>query len=189
MDLAAPESEPIDEVRAYTAAELKAAVLAKLKFVVGKDPTAASQRDWFLSVAAATRDIVVDRWIHSVNRTYQSGQKRVYYLSLEFLIGRMLFDAMTNVGVVEPMSQAMTSLGVDFNSLRRIESDAALGNGGLGRLAACFMDSMATLSIAAYGYGIRYDNGLFRQIIRNGWQQEAPEDWLSHGNPWEFERA
>ncbi len=100
----------------------------------------------------------------------------------------MLFDAMTNLGIVEPMAAAMAQLGVDFGSLRRIESDAALGNGGLGRLAACFMDSMATLAIAAHGYGIRYDNGLFRQIIRNGWQQEAPEDWLSHGNPWEFER-
>src|SRR5947209_13087992 len=184
----APERAPGDEVRAYSADELKAAVLAKLKFTVGKDPVAASQRDWFLSVAAATRDIVVDRWIASTNRSYNDQRKRVYYLSLEFLIGRMLFDAMTNVGVVEPMTAAMASLGVDFASLRRIESDAALGNGGLGRLAACFMDSMATLSIAAHGYGIRYDNGLFRQIIRNGWQQEAPEDWLSHGNPWEFER-
>ena len=178
-----------DDLRQYSAEELKAAVLAKLKFTVGKDPVAASQRDWFLSVAAATRDIVVDRWLDSVNRTYQNGPKRVYYLSLEFLIGRMLFDAMTNVGIVEPMSAAMAQLGVDFASLRRIESDAALGNGGLGRLAACFMDSMATLAIAAHGYGIRYDNGLFKQIIRNGWQQEAPEDWLSHGNPWEFERA
>ena len=191
MDIVTPSSEPnaTDEVRAYTAEELKSAVLDKLKFVVGKDPIAASQRDWFLSVAAATRDIVVDRWIHTTNHVYDDGKKRVYYLSLEFLIGRMLFDAMTNLGIVEPMTAAIAQLGVDLNSLRRIESDAALGNGGLGRLAACFMDSMATLSIAAHGYGIRYDNGLFRQIIRNGWQQEAPEDWLSHGNPWEFERA
>jgi starch phosphorylase len=191
MDMVTPAQNggPVDEVRAYTADELKAAVLAKLKFAVGKDPVAASQRDWFLSVAAATRDIVVERWIAATNRTYEERRKRVYYLSLEFLIGRMLFDAMTNIGVVEPMTTAMAQLGVDLNSLRRIEADAALGNGGLGRLAACFMDSMATLSIAAHGYGIRYDNGLFRQIIRQGWQQEAPEDWLSHGNPWEFERA
>jgi starch phosphorylase len=188
MVIPSPESDAAREVRTYTAEELKAAVLAKLKFTVGKDPVAASQRDWFLSVAAATRDIVVDRWIATTNRIYQNGHKRVYYLSLEFLIGRMLFDAMTNLGIVEPMSAAVASLGVDFASLRRIESDAALGNGGLGRLAACFMDSMATLAVAAHGYGIRYDNGLFRQIIRNGWQQEAPEDWLSHGNPWEFER-
>ena len=95
---------------------------------------------------------------------------------------------MTNVGIAEPMEEALKELGVSLAELRRIEPDAALGNGGLGRLAACFMDSMATLGIAAHGYGIRYDNGLFRQIIRNGWQQEAPEDWLIHGNPWEFER-
>jgi glycogen phosphorylase len=175
-------------VRPRTAEELKAAVLDKLTYVVSKDPVAASQRDWFLAVAHATRDIVVERWIDSTNRNYREDRKRVYYLSLEFLVGRMLFDAMTNVGIVEPMTAALSQLGVDLSSLRRVESDAALGNGGLGRLAACFMDSMATLSIAAHGYGIRYDNGLFRQIIRNGWQQEAPEDWLLHGNPWEFER-
>jgi starch phosphorylase len=100
----------------------------------------------------------------------------------------MLFDAMTNLGIVEPMRAALSQLGVDLVVLRRIEHDAALGNGGLGRLAACFMDSMATLSIAAHGYGIRYDNGLFRQVIRDGWQQEIPEDWLAFGNPWEFAR-
>ena len=108
--------------------------------------------------------------------------------SLEFLIGRLLFDALTNLGVAQPMTEALDELGVNLSDLRRIEPDAALGNGGLGRLAACFMDSMATLSIAAHGYGIRYDNGLFRQIIRGGWQQETPEDWLVNGNPWEFVR-
>jgi starch phosphorylase len=96
---------------------------------------------------------------------------------------------MTNLGVGEPMAEALKELGVDLTELRRVEPDAALGNGGLGRLAACFMDSMATLCIAAHGYGIRYDNGLFRQIIRGGWQQETPEDWLTNGNPWEFERS
>ncbi len=175
-------------VRTRSVEELKASVLAKLTYTVSKDPKAASQRDWFLAVAHATRDIVVERWIDSTNRVYEEDRKRVYYLSLEFLVGRMLFDAMTNIGIVEPMTAALAQLGVDLSSLRKIESDAALGNGGLGRLAACFMDSMATLSIAAHGYGIRYDNGLFRQIIRSGWQQEVPEDWLSHGNPWEFER-
>jgi starch phosphorylase len=176
------------DMRQYTADELKAAVLGKLTYAVGKNSIAASQRDWFLAVAFATRDIVVERWIESTTATYQDGRKRVYYLSLEFLIGRLLFDAITNLGIVEPMTAALSQLGLDLAALRKVESDAALGNGGLGRLAACFMDSMATLSIAAYGYGIRYDNGLFRQIIRNGWQQETPEDWLAHGNPWEFER-
>jgi len=194
MDQASPTAADtsipiVSAVRPRSVEELKAAVLAKLTYVQSKDPIAASQRDWFIAVAHATRDIVVERWIDSTNRVYKDDRKRVYYLSLEFLVGRMLFDAMTNVGIVEPMTTALSQLGVDISSLRRIESDAALGNGGLGRLAACFMDSMATLSIAAHGYGIRYDNGLFKQIIRNGWQQEAPEDWLSHGNPWEFERA
>ena len=194
MDQTSPPSangvadQAASAVRRYTAEELKQAVLAKLTYSVGKNTVAASQRDWFLAVAFATRDIVVDRWIESTNATYADDRKRVYYLSLEFLIGRMLFDAMTNLGIVEPMSAALSQLGLDLAALRRVESDAALGNGGLGRLAACFMDSMATLSIAAHGYGIRYDNGLFRQIIRGGWQQEVPEDWLTHGNPWEFER-
>ncbi len=176
------------ELRPYTAAELKAAVLAKLTYAVGKAPEVASPRDWFLAVTFATRDIAVGRWLESLNGVYADGRKRVYYLSLEFLIGRLLFDAMTNLGVAAPMAEALDELGVKLSDLRQIEPDAALGNGGLGRLAACFMDSMATLSIAAHGYGIRYDNGLFRQIIRGGWQQETPEDWLLNGNPWEFVR-
>src|SRR5271163_2218154 len=176
------------EMRPYTAAELKAAVLAKMTYAVGKAPEVASPRDWFLAVTFATRDIMVGRWLESLNAVYADGRKRVYYLSLEFLIGRLLFDAMTNLGIAGPMAEALDELGVKLTDLRRIEPDAALGNGGLGRLAACFMDSMATLSIAAHGYGIRYDNGLFRQIIRDGWQQEIPEDWLAFGNPWEFAR-
>ena len=176
------------EMRSYSAAELKDAVLAKLTYAVGKTPEVATPRDWFLAVTFATRDIIVGRWLESLNGVYIDGRKRVYYLSLEFLIGRLLFDAMTNLGVAEPMAEALDELGVNLTDLRQIEPDAALGNGGLGRLAACFMDSMATLSIAAHGYGIRYDNGLFRQIIRGGWQQETPEDWLVNGNPWEFVR-
>ncbi len=184
------EKQSIDlgSVRPRTPDELKTAVLDKLTYTVGKNPAAATQRDWFLAVAHATRDIVVDRWIASTSRVYDNDPKRVYYLSLEFLIGRLLFDAMTNLGVADAMAVALSKLGQDLGALRRMEADAALGNGGLGRLAACFMDSMSTLAIAAHGYGIRYNNGLFRQIIRSGWQQEVPEDWLAHGNPWEFER-
>src|ERR1700729_4278294 len=176
------------EMRPYSVAELKAAVLAKLTYAVGKTAGLATPRDWFLAVTFATRDIIVGRWLQSLDGVYVDGRKRVYYLSLEFLIGRLLFDALTNLGVAQPMAEALDELGVNLTDLRKIEPDAALGNGGLGRLAACFMDSMATLSIAAHGYGIRYDNGLFRQIIRDGWQQEAPEDWLAFGNPWEFAR-
>ena len=169
-------------------AKFRAAVISKLTYAVGKNPAAASDRDWFLATAFATRDRIVDRWITSTRQTYSEGRKRVYYLSLEFLIGRLLFDALTNIEMLETARSALGDLGVDIDRLRQVEPDAALGNGGLGRLAACFMDSMATLSIAAYGYGIRYDHGLFRQVIKNGWQQEYPEDLLSFGNPWEFER-
>jgi starch phosphorylase len=193
MDHLSPSETPVApqshaDYSPPTAEELKNAILAKLIYWIGKDVVAASQRDWFLAVAFATRDIIVDRWMNSTRETYEDDRKRVYYLSLEFLIGRMLFDALTNLRIVEPMQAALSMIGVDLAVLRRLEPDAALGNGGLGRLAACFMDSMATLSIAAHGYGIRYDNGLFRQIIRDGWQQEAPEDWLAFGNPWEFAR-
>ncbi|WP_018387230.1 glycogen/starch/alpha-glucan phosphorylase [Ancylobacter sp. FA202] len=180
---ARPISAQGDEV-----AKFRAAVISKLTYAVGKNPAAASDRDWFLATAFATRDRIVDRWITSTRQTYSEGRKRVYYLSLEFLIGRLLFDALTNIEMLETARSALGDLGVDLDRLRQVEPDAALGNGGLGRLAACFMDSMATLSIAAYGYGIRYENGLFRQMIKNGWQHEYPEDWLSFGNPWEFER-
>ena len=131
---------------------------------------------------------MVQGWQHSYEKTNTIGTKRVYYMSLEFLIGRLMFDALTNLGLMEPMREALSELGVDLDALRQMEPDAALGNGGLGRLAACFMESMATLAVPAYGYGIRYENGLFRQVVKDGWQQEYPENWLSFGNPWEFAR-
>jgi len=167
---------------------LRDEVLRRLAATVGKDKAAASPRDWFVAAALATRDRVVPSWLASTKRNYQEDRRRVYYLSLEFLIGRLLIDALTNLGLTEAMRAALADLGVDLDALRALEPDAALGNGGLGRLAACFMDSMATLDIAAVGYGIRYDHGLFRQTIKDGWQHEYPEDWLSFGNPWEFAR-
>jgi starch phosphorylase len=169
-------------------ASLRRAVVAKLTYSVGKDPNAASDRDWFVATALTVRDRIVDRWMPSTRATYADSRKRVYYLSLEFLIGRLLTDSLSNLDLLDTMRQALAELGVDLDVLREIEPDAALGNGGLGRLAACFMESLATLSVAAYGYGIRYDHGLFRQVIKDGWQQEFPETWLSSGNPWEFER-
>jgi starch phosphorylase len=117
-----------------------------------------------------------------------TGGKRVYYLSLEFLIGRLMRDAVSNMGLMQEIRDALSSLGVDIDVIAVLEPDAALGNGGLGRLAACFMESMATVDIPAYGYGIRYVHGLFRQQMADGWQVELPESWLAHGNPWEFER-
>jgi glycogen phosphorylase len=169
-------------------AALRNSVVAKLTYAVGRDPIVATDHDWFVATALAVRDHVIERWMTSTRANYTSQGKRVYYLSLEFLIGRLLFDALNNLGLTERMRVALGELGVDFDRLREIEPDAALGNGGLGRLAACFMESMATLAIAAHGYGIRYNNGLFRQVIRDGWQHEYPEDWLSFGNPWEVAR-
>jgi glycogen phosphorylase len=169
-------------------AAFSAAILAKLTYAVGKDPAHARPHDWFMATAYAVRDRIVDRWMATTHRVYEDGRKRVYYLSVEFLIGRLLFDALSNLGASEPVREALAGLGVNLDELRALEPDAALGNGGLGRLAACFMDSLATLEIAAHGYGIRYEHGLFKQQIRDGSQREVPEDWLAHGNPWEFER-
>src|SRR5712671_1357143 len=168
--------------------EVKSAVLAKLALAVGKDPTTAVDRDWFVATALAIRDRIMHRWLACDRESQAKGRKRVYYLSLEFLIGRLLADVLCNLGLTELFHTALGDLGVDLNVLRAAEPDAALGNGGLGRLAACFMESMATLGIPACGYGIRYQHGLFRQVIRDGVQQEYPEEWLSFGNPWEFAR-
>ncbi len=169
-------------------AALRDLVVAKLTYAVGRDPIVATDRDWFFATALAVRDHVLERWMASTRANYASQCKRVYYLSLEFLIGRLLFDSLNNLGLAGRMRLALAELGVDFDRLRELEPDAALGNGGLGRLAACLMESMATLAIAAHGYGIRYDHGMFRQVIKDGWQQEYPEDWLSLGNPWEVAR-
>jgi len=185
MDQAAPptsaESNP-------DVAALRAAVVAQLTYNVGKDPEKATPRDWFLATAYAVRDRMVDQWIPSSRVVRKEGRKQVYYLSLEFLIGRLMFDALNNMGILAPMREALAELGVNLDELQDLEPDAALGNGGLGRLAACYMESMATLAVPAYGYGIRYNHGLFQQKIKDGWQQEFPESWLSFGNPWEFAR-
>ena len=169
-------------------AAIRDAIIQKLTYALGKRVVTARPRDWFIATALTVRDRIVERWIASNDETQRTHRKRVYYLSLEFLIGRLLIDALTNMEMIEQTRAALAELGVDLEELRELEPDAALGNGGLGRLAACFMESMATLSIAAYGYGIRYDHGLFRQRIKDGRQLEYPEDWLSFGNPWEFPR-
>src|SRR5216684_6717379 len=168
--------------------EIKSAVLAKLALELGKDASVATDRDWFVAAALTIRDRIVHRWLAVDRASHAQGRKRVYYLSLEFLIGRLFADVLCNLGWTEIFRAALGDLGIELNRLRAAEPDAALGHGGLGRLAACFMESMASLGIPAYGYGIRYDHGLFRQVIRDGWQQEYPEDWLSFGNPWEFAR-
>ena len=188
IDLAVSHAAAVPSDLDPQACALRDEVLRRLAATVGKDKAAASPRDWFIAAALAARDRVVPPWFATTKANYQQDRRRVYYLSLEFLVGRLLMDALTNLGLTEAMRAALADLGVDLDALRALEPDAALGNGGLGRLAACFMDSMATLEIAAFGYGIRYDHGLFRQAIKDGWQHEYPEDWLSFGNPWEFAR-
>jgi len=159
-----------------------------LRHRVGKDERAAKPHDWYTAAVLSVRDKIIDRWMESTRRTYEEGGKRVYYLSLEFLIGRLLRDALNNLDLTQELATALRDNGMDLAALEELEPDAALGNGGLGRLAACFMESLASLDIPAYGYGIRYINGMFRQRIDDGWQIELPETWLSHGNPWEFDR-
>jgi len=168
--------------------QFKAAVLVKLTAAIGKDPPAATGRDWFFATALALRDRIIHRWLAADRTSLAQGRKRIYYLSLEFLIGRLLHDVVGNLRLTEVVRRALEDLGVDYDRIRSFEPDAALGNGGLGRLASCFMESMASLGLPTYGYGIRYDHGLFRQVIKDGWQQEFPEEWLSFRNPWEFER-
>ncbi len=177
--------QSIDEL---ALSEIKSAILAKLRLAIGKDAGMATRHDWYKAAALALRDRIVHRWLAADKQSYDTGRKRVYYLSLEFLIGRLFSDALNNMRLLELFEAALGDLGVALSELRKCEPDAALGNGGLGRLAACFMESMATLGIPAIGYGIRYDFGLFRQIINDGWQQEYPDEWLSFGNPWEFQR-
>ena len=163
-------------------------IVDRLTYRVGKDPKVAKPHDWLQAVVLITRDRAIEYWMNATRTTYLEGEKRVYYLSLEFLIGRLMRDAISNLGLIEPMRQALKLLDVDFDEIAELEADAALGNGGLGRLAACFMESMATVGVPAYGYGIRYRHGLFRQEIVDGNQVELPETWLEHGNPWEFDR-
>ena len=174
--------------RSLDADGLRKAILGKLIYSVGKDPEHATRHDWFLATALAVRDRMVDGWIDTTRDIYATGKKRVYYLSLEFLIGRLLADSLRNLKLVEPVREALAGLGVELDQVFEAESDAALGNGGLGRLAACFMESMATIGVAGFGYGIRYEHGLFKQGLDDGWQVERPENWLAFGNPFEFER-
>ena len=168
--------------------DIQALIIDVLRHRVGKDERAAKPHDWFTAAALTVRDKIIDTWFDSTRRTYDEGGKRVYYLSLEFLIGRLMRDALSNLGVTREIEAALREHGFDLAQLEELEPDAALGNGGLGRLAACFMESLASLDIPAYGYGIRYVNGMFRQRIDDGWQVELPETWLAHGNPWEFDR-
>ena len=167
---------------------LHAQILHHLSYTVGKDAAHASVFDWRLALSHAIRDRMVGPWFDATRASYDTGARRVYYLSMEFLIGRILGDAITNLRLDQAVDGALATLGLDQAAILGDEPDAALGNGGLGRLAACFMESMATLRCAAQGHGIRYEHGLFRQRFENGMQVETPEDWLDQPHPWEFPR-
>ena len=171
-----------------TAQGLKLSFQVNREYNLAKDQYTATQYDNFLALSIAIRDRLVERWIVTQQGYHKKNKKRVYYLSMEFLIGRLLGNNSINLGLADEVRESMDGLGYKFEELREQELDAGLGNGGLGRLAACFLDSLATLGIPAHGYGIRYDYGIFNQKIENGYQVEKPDEWLRLGNPWEFVR-
>lgn len=176
------------KINAVNAESLKSEIVRHLKHSLGKDSGHASTYDWRMSLSLALRDLVVDPWFESTRKTYEAKGKRVYYLSMEFLIGRLIEDVAVNLRLETVAEDAMTALGQDYSKIVADEPDAALGNGGLGRLAACFLDSLSTLGIPAYGYGIRYEHGLFEQHFEDGRQIETAEGWLAQRHAWEFER-
>jgi starch phosphorylase len=178
----------VKEVDPKDVATLKQSLVNRLIYSIGKDPIETNNRDWFLALAQAVRDRMTLRWMETMRGYYLGDVKRVYYLSMEFLIGRTLRNSLLNMGFYEAFNQAVEEVGLDTDSLRLMEEEAGLGNGGLGRLAACFLDSLATLHLPGFGYGIRYEYGMFTQAIENGNQIEHPDSWLRYGNPWEFPR-
>ncbi len=160
----------------------------RLLYTVAKDKYAATERDYYLSAAYAVKDYLVARWAKTQQEYYHQDVKRVYYLSMEFLMGRMLGNNLINLGLYQEARKGLGKAGLELEDLIEYESDAGLGNGGLGRLAACFLDSMATLQLPGYGYGIRYEYGIFHQMIQDGFQVEVPDNWLRYHNPWEISR-
>lgn len=169
-------------------AALRVSIANRLVYAVGKDLRSATRRDWLFALFHAVRDRMMHKWRETLAVSQDSDAKRVYYLSMEFLTGRALTNALLSVGIYDDAKEACTQLGADFDALIDLETDAGLGNGGLGRLAACFLDSMATVGLPGMGYGIRYDFGMFAQKIVDGRQVEEPDYWMVNGNPWEFMR-
>ncbi len=163
-------------------------VIDRLTYLVGKNRVMANNRDWLNATAYVARDHMVDNWMKTAQSYYKNDVKRVYYFSLEFLMGRSLMNSLLNLNLDETTRGALNEIGVELEEIRNMEYDAGLGNGGLGRLAACFMDSLATLNLPGFGYGIRYEYGMFMQTIEGGRQVEHPDNWLRYGNPWEFAR-
>lgn len=183
-----PKAKQISPRTGLDEQSIKKGVEDHLRYTLAKDEYSHTEWDLYRSVVLTILDRLHDRWLKTQQKYYQEDSKRVYYISMEFLIGRMLDNALINLGIQEEVRDALSELGIDYDELRETENDAALGNGGLGRLAACFLDSMATLGIAGYGYGIRYDYGIFYQKIVDGFQVERPDTWLRFGNPWDIIR-
>ncbi|HBT14476.1 MAG TPA: glycogen phosphorylase, partial [Erwinia persicina] len=167
---------------------LKHSIAYKLMFTIGKDPSIANKHEWLNATLLAVRDRMVERWLRSNRAQLSQDVRQVYYLSMEFLVGRTLSNALLAMGIYDDARSALEEMGFDLEELIEEESDPGLGNGGLGRLAACFLDSLATLGLPGRGYGIRYEYGMFKQNIVDGRQAESPDYWLEYGNPWEFQR-
>jgi len=167
---------------------MKALIQNQLRYSLARDPKTASKRDWWLATSKAAQCVIIERLMATQTKHRNDNVKRLYYLSLEFLMGRLYINSFLSAGVFQNMKQAISELGLDIEELREEEYDMGLGNGGLGRLAACFLDSLATLDLPAIGYGIHYQYGLFKQEFRNGYQVELPDDWMKYGTPWEIVR-
>jgi len=178
----------LDEHESMSAEAIIRDFKSHLKYTLAKDRYSATDYDRYYALSMTVRDRLIERWITTSQTYHHKDAKRVYYLSMEYLMGRALGNNVINLGMEEPVIQALQELNLDWSFLRDLERDAGLGNGGLGRLAACFLDSMATLQLPGYGYGIRYDYGIFRQEIRDGFQVEEPDNWLRNPYPWEIER-
>lgn len=183
-----PEIQIEDDRTGLNVETLKRAFLDNLYYQQGKFPAIATPNDYYMALAYTVRDRLLQRWLSSADTYHEQGARTVCYLSAEFLLGPHLGNNLINLGLYAPIQQAMTELGLNLENLLEQEEEPGLGNGGLGRLAACYLDSMATLGIPSYGYGIRYEFGIFDQEIRDGWQVEITDKWLSNGNPWEMAR-
>jgi glycogen phosphorylase len=177
------DNDEIDPMAAFAAS-----IRQHMRYSLGKKWDKLSNRDLFMAIALTVRDWMVDRMIATEERCQKVQAKRLYYLSMEYLIGRSLSNNLANLGLLEACRETLLEMGVDLDEVRESEADAALGNGGLGRLAACFLDSLATLDMPGYGYGINYEYGLFKQEIDAGYQREKPDNWLADGTPWQIER-
>ncbi len=171
-----------------TVAAIKLGFATHLKYTLAKDEYSATDADRYIALALTVRDRLIERWIQTAQTYHKQNVKMGYYLSMEYLIGRAMGNNVINLRMDRTVTQAMEELGLDWAYLCDFERDAGLGNGGLGRLAACFLESLATLELPGYGYGVRYDYGIFRQVIKNGFQVEEPDHWLRDGCPWEIER-